>query len=82
MLFNFPCFIINGTPRNLYINFIDWLCRGVLNIQETKYGVHPTKEILRDDMKHGFKRMCIVYEIVDAIVHFFIYAIMYILLNI
>jgi hypothetical protein len=23
MLFNFPCFIINETTRNLYINYID-----------------------------------------------------------
>jgi hypothetical protein len=26
------------------------LCHGVLNMQETKYGVHPTEEILRDNM--------------------------------
>jgi hypothetical protein len=31
-------------------------------------------------MKHGFKRMCIVYERLGAKVCFFIYAIMYILL--
>jgi hypothetical protein len=55
---------------------------GVLNMQETKYGVHSTKEILRDSMQHGFKRMCIVYETVVVTVHFFIYAIMYILLYI
>jgi hypothetical protein len=24
MLFNLPCFIINGTIRNLYINYIDY----------------------------------------------------------
>jgi hypothetical protein len=23
MFFNFPCFIINGTTKNLYINYID-----------------------------------------------------------
>jgi hypothetical protein len=58
------------------------LCHGILNMQETKYGVHPTKEILRDDIQHGFKIMCIVYETIAAMIHFFIYAIMYILLYI
>jgi hypothetical protein len=24
MLLNFPCFIINGTIRNIYINYIDY----------------------------------------------------------
>jgi hypothetical protein len=56
------------------------LCHGVLNMQETKYGMQPTKEILREGMKHGFKRMCIVYERLVAKVCFFIYVIMYILL--
>jgi hypothetical protein len=58
------------------------LCHVVLNMQETKYGMQPTKEILREFMKHGFERMCIVYERLGAKVCFFIYAIMYILLYI
>ena len=39
-------------------------------MQETKYGVNPTEDILRDDMKYGFKRMCIVHEAMDYMVHF------------
>jgi hypothetical protein len=31
-------------------------------MQETKYGMHPIKDILRECTKHGFGRMCIVYE--------------------
>jgi hypothetical protein len=58
------------------------LCHVVLNMQETKYGMQPTEEILREFMKHGFERMCIVYERLGAKVCFFIYAIMYILLYI
>jgi hypothetical protein len=37
-------------------------CHGILNMQETEYGVYPTKEILRYDMQHGFEIMCIFYE--------------------
>jgi hypothetical protein len=51
-------------------------------MQETKYGVHPREEISRDNMKHVFKRMCIVYETIVSMVHFLIYTIMYILLYI
>jgi hypothetical protein len=58
------------------------LCHGLLNTQEKKYGVHPTYDISRDDMQHGFKRMCIVSETLVVMVHFFIYAIMYILIYI
>jgi hypothetical protein len=36
--------------------------------------------MLRDDMKHGFERMCIVYESLTTMVHFSIYTIMYIIL--
>ena len=36
--------------------------------------------ILKESVDHGFERMCIVYEIFTAMVYFFIYEIMYILL--
>jgi hypothetical protein len=51
-------------------------------MQEAKYGMQASKEILREFKKHGFERMCIVYERLGAKVCFFIYAIMYILLYI
>ena len=35
-----------------------------------KYGAYPMKAILRDGMKYGFKRMCIIHEEMDATVHF------------
>jgi hypothetical protein len=54
------------------------LCHDVLNMQETKYGVQPTKDILREGMKHDFERMCIVYERLISMVCVLIYAIMYI----
>ena len=56
------------------------LCHGILNLQETKYGVEPTKLILREGMQHGFGRMCIVHEAFIAMVCFFVYTIIYILL--
>ena len=40
-------------------------------MQETKYGTTPTDEILKDDMLHGFERMCIVHESIVAMVHHF-----------
>ena len=41
-------------------------------MQETKYGTPPTNDVLKDDMVHGFERMCIVYESIVAMVcHFF-----------
>ena len=40
-------------------------------MQETKYGVDLTKEILRDGMTYAFERMCIIHEMMDAMVHFF-----------
>ena len=43
---------------------------GILNMQETKYGVDPTKEILEDGMKYGFERMCIIHGGTDAMVCF------------
>jgi hypothetical protein len=58
------------------------LCHDILNMQETKYGMKPTKKILREFMKHGFKIMCIIYERLGAKACFFIYAIIYILLYI
>jgi hypothetical protein len=51
----------------------------VLNMEETKYGMHTSEEILREVLKHGFERMCIFYERLGAKVCFFIYAIVYIL---
>jgi hypothetical protein len=56
------------------------ICHVVLNMQETKYEIQPTKEILREFMKHGFERICIVYEIFGANVCLLIYTIMHILL--
>ena len=58
------------------------LCDRLLNMQETKYGVEPTKLTLREtNIQFDFERICIVYETIDGMVHFlFIYAIMYILL--
>ena len=56
------------------------LCHVVLNMQETKYGMQTLEDIFREFMKHGFERMCIVYEILGAKVCYFIYAIMYTLL--
>jgi hypothetical protein len=32
------------------LNISTPLCQWILNMQEIKYGVEPTKEILRDDM--------------------------------
>jgi hypothetical protein len=59
------------------------LCHVVLNLHETKYGMQPIEEILRELMKHGFERMCIAYERLGAKVCFlFIYGIMYILIYI
>ena len=43
---------------------------------ETKYSVDPIEEILRDGMQYGFKRMCIIHEVMDVMV-FFVYAIAY-----
>ena len=47
------------------------LCHVVLNMQEIKYGIQTPNEILREFMKHGFERMCILYERVGAKVWFF-----------
>jgi hypothetical protein len=84
MLFNFPCFIINETTRNLYINYIDCALSWCIKHAGNKVWNATNKEILREGMKHGFERMCIVYERLVAKVCFFIYlyAIMYILLYI
>ena len=40
-------------------------------MHETWYGVNPTKNLLRDGMKYGFERICIIHEAMDAMVHFF-----------
>jgi hypothetical protein len=54
---------------------------GILNMQETKYGLEPNEIILKIGMIHGFKEMCDVHEATIDLVHFFIDAvIMYILL--
>ena len=47
------------------------LSHGILNMQETKYGVNPMEELSRDGMKYDFKIMCIIHEVVDAMVGFF-----------
>jgi hypothetical protein len=52
------------------------LCHGVLNMHEIKYGMLPIEDNLRECMKHGFKRIRIVYEKLGANICFFIYAIM------
>ena len=57
------------------------LCHDVLNMQETKYGEEPTKDILTRDLRHSFESMCIFYESLIAMVCFFIYAIIHILLD-
>jgi hypothetical protein len=62
------------------ISFV--LCHVILNMQEINYGMQPTKEILREFIKLGFEKMCIVCEILGAKVIFFIYVIIYILLYI
>jgi hypothetical protein len=38
-------------------------------MQEKKYGGDSTEEILRDGMKYGFERMCIIHEVMDSMVH-------------
>ena len=70
MLFNFPCFIINETTRTIIL-IISTTFFHVLNMQGTKYGMQTSERILREFMKHGFKRMCIVYERLGANVCFF-----------
>ena len=40
-------------------------------MQETKYGTAPTNELLRDGMKFGFERMCIVHDSIISMVNFF-----------
>ena len=37
-------------------------------MQETKYGTVPTNEMLKDGMKFGFERMCIIHESILAMV--------------
>ena len=44
---------------------------GILNMQETKYGVEPNETILKTGMIHGFEIMCDVHEATKALVHFF-----------
>ena len=56
------------------------LCYGILNLQETKYGVHLNEMILSTNMKHGFKVMCDVHEATKVLLCFLIHAIMNILL--
>jgi hypothetical protein len=60
---------------------ISMFFHGLLNLQGTKYGVEPTKDMLKNSMKHGFKRICISYEaLVATMVCFSIYTIMSIIL--
>jgi hypothetical protein len=68
--------------ENSILIILTMLCHVVLNMQETKHGMQTSEEILREITKHGFERMCIVYERLGANVFFYIYAIMYIQLYI
>jgi hypothetical protein len=52
--------------ENFVLIISTMLCHVILNMQETKYGMHTSEEILREFMKHGFERMCIVYERLGA----------------
>ena len=56
------------------------LWHGILNMQETKYGVEPKEIILKIGMIHGFEEMCDVHEVTIALIRFFHAIIMYILL--
>ena len=44
---------------------------GVYNLQKTKYGTTPTKELLTEGMRFGFEIMCIVHDSILAMVHCF-----------
>ena len=47
------------------------ICYCVQNLQETNYGTTPTNELLKDGMKFGFARICIVHKSIFAMVHLF-----------
>jgi hypothetical protein len=47
----------------------------ILNMQKTKYGEEPIENLVIIRMRQGFKTMCMVYESIASMVHFFIYAI-------
>ena len=47
------------------------LCHGILNMQETKYGVEPNEIILKTCMIREFEEMCGIHEPTVALVHFF-----------
>ena len=38
------------------------ICHGILNIQETKYGVEPNEIILSTGKRRGFEATCVVHE--------------------
>ena len=42
-------------------------CHGILNMQETKYGVEPNEIILKIGMRHGFEEMCDIHEATIAL---------------
>ena len=46
---------------------------GVKNLHETKYEEVPTEQLLRDGMRFGFQRMCIIQDTDIAFVCFSIY---------
>jgi hypothetical protein len=80
MLFNFPCFIINGTIRNLYINYIDYALSWRIKHAGNKVWRGANIKSFDNGHEARLRKMCMVYESLVAMVHFFIYAIMYILL--
>ena len=49
------------------------LWHAIWNLFQTKYGVEPTNDILRDGMRNGFERMGIVYESLVDMERFLIY---------
>ena len=48
---------------------------------KTSSGANRVIYIWRDNMRNNFERMCIIYEVIDVMVLFFIYAIMCIMLQ-
>ena len=66
--------------QETFMLMITMFCHGILNMQETKYGVKPTKEILGDGMQHAIEK-CVLFMQHSLLWYvFFIYAIMYTLL--
>ena len=55
------------------------LCHSVLNMYETNYRVDPNEVILGTDMQSNSDRMFILHESTQALVHFLIHTVIYIL---